>query len=328
LDGGGYLGLATAAYLRVTEEYFGTPCSERFDLFCGTSTGGIIALALATGMTAAEVEALYRNLGSTVFGSGSLSARLARSLRSLLMAKYSSGPLRAALAAAFGEKSLGDIHARGKCVVIPSYCLTTGSPRLFKTDHHADLRHHNEYRVVDVALATSAAPTYFPVVAMRAPKTKALERFADGGLFANNPALIAYTEAIRYLGVCAEDVQILSISTPRAAVVERAGKASAWSLSRGIPGWATKLPDLFIGSGMDLSHHALNCLIDDGERYHRVALPTRPGLALDRADEAATETLIQIGVAEASNEPARRRLAPFFSAGEEVPNHGERAEAV
>ncbi len=67
LDGGGYLGLATAAFLKEAERHFRISCHERFDLFCGTSTGAIIALALASGMTAEAIEVLYKDFGPKVF---------------------------------------------------------------------------------------------------------------------------------------------------------------------------------------------------------------------------------------------------------------------
>lgn len=67
IDGGGYLGLATAAFLQAVEHRHRTTAAARFDLFCGTSTGAIIALALAAGKTATEIVALYEQLGPRVF---------------------------------------------------------------------------------------------------------------------------------------------------------------------------------------------------------------------------------------------------------------------
>lgn len=67
VDGGGYLGLATASFLKAVEQRFGTTAAARFDLFCGTSTGAIIALALAAEKSAADVVSLYEQLGPRVF---------------------------------------------------------------------------------------------------------------------------------------------------------------------------------------------------------------------------------------------------------------------
>ena len=70
IDGGGYLGLATASFLQSVEARFETRCADRFDLFCGTSTGAIIALALASGKSAGEVVTLYEQLGRQLFTLG------------------------------------------------------------------------------------------------------------------------------------------------------------------------------------------------------------------------------------------------------------------
>ena len=67
IDGGGHLGLTSASFLQSVEKRFDTRCADRFDLFCGTSTGAIIALALASGKSAAEVVVLYEQLGTKVF---------------------------------------------------------------------------------------------------------------------------------------------------------------------------------------------------------------------------------------------------------------------
>jgi patatin-like phospholipase/acyl hydrolase len=67
IDGGGYLGLATAAFIAETERHFRTSYHENFDMFCGTSTGAIIALALASGMSGEEITSRYEKLGKSVF---------------------------------------------------------------------------------------------------------------------------------------------------------------------------------------------------------------------------------------------------------------------
>src|SRR6187399_332960 len=78
IDGGGYLGLASAALLAEFERHFGASCHDSFDLFCGTSTGAIIALALAANMPAADVVALYERIGPLVFSTRSPILRTAR----------------------------------------------------------------------------------------------------------------------------------------------------------------------------------------------------------------------------------------------------------
>ena len=67
IDGGGYLGLATAEFVAGIEAHFGITFHEQFELFCGTSTGALISLALATGRTGDDVTKLYKLLGKDIF---------------------------------------------------------------------------------------------------------------------------------------------------------------------------------------------------------------------------------------------------------------------
>jgi hypothetical protein len=335
LDGGGYLGLATAAFLKEAERHFRRRCADAFQLFCGTSTGGIIALALAAGMTADDIVDLYRELGREVFDNSFPGMRALRLVRALFTSKYSNRRLRAALEGAFGATRLGDLRERGKYVLIPAFCVTEGRPRLFKTNHHPSLTRDDDYRLVDVALATSAAPIFLPVVSVTSPTTGAQEKFADGGLFANNPALLAYTEAIRYLAAPPSGVRILSVSTPRAVKAENSSALTWWerlALRRGVLQWVAGLSDTFIDSGMTLSHHTLDCLMRQAsaaDQYARFALPMQKGLGLDVATETATHTLITIGSSVAAQIQTREKLARFFAAADvEGEADGQRSEAV
>jgi predicted acylesterase/phospholipase RssA len=321
------LGLATASFLAELERHFSVRLSEQFDLFCGASTGGIIALALAQGKSAAEIVDLYRRLGHEVFRNRIPGSRFLRWWRGLLFARYSNRKLKEALAATFARTTLGDIKARGKFVVVPAFCLTTGSPRIFKTDHSSDLTRDSGYLLNDIALATSAAPTYLPIVSIQSPTSGAVEQFIDGGVYANNPTLLAFTEAVGYLGRRPSELQILSVATPRdpRSAAERTrppSRLERFGLSRGIFGWAPGLAELFIGSTMKLTHSAVTRVMlglcsgtadsDQVGAYVRIDLPTQEGLGLDIATPGATQDLITIGTTAASLNETRGRIAPLL----------------
>ena len=127
LDGGGILGLATASFLAECERHFKSSFHDRFDLFCGTSTGAIIALGLASGMSAAEIVELYKKLGVEVFANPKLS-------KNYISSKYSNDGLIASLDAAFKSTRVKDVLAKGKYICVPAFSLTKGGPRIFKTD--------------------------------------------------------------------------------------------------------------------------------------------------------------------------------------------------
>ena len=126
--------------------------------------------------------------------------------------------------------------AKGKYVVIPAFCLTTGKPRLFKTDHGDGLTRHNQYPIKDVALASSAAPIYLSVVELPSPVDGRLERYCDGSVFANHPALLALSEALFHLSASPTAISLLSVSTPRSSLAEVASASGFFRrhmLSRG-----------------------------------------------------------------------------------------------
>ncbi|XP_071687897.1 phospholipase A I-like [Rutidosis leptorrhynchoides] len=68
MDGGGMKGLATVQILKELEKGTGKPIHEMFDLICGTSTGGMLAVALGIKLMSLEkCEDIYKNLGKLVF---------------------------------------------------------------------------------------------------------------------------------------------------------------------------------------------------------------------------------------------------------------------
>lgn len=202
LDGGGLRGIFTAATLAAWEEDFGTLITDHFDLIVGTSTGGIIALALGLGLSPAEVLAIYVNHGDVIFPPRGRS-RL-RSWRRLLRPQYDAIELRAMLQDCFGDQILGDSSAR---LAIPSYDLAADHVHLFRTPHHRDLRRDWRVPAVEVALATSAAPIFLPAHRMDA------HRLIDGGVWAANPTLVGVAECFDRLGGERGRIRVLSVGT-------------------------------------------------------------------------------------------------------------------
>jgi patatin-like phospholipase/acyl hydrolase len=319
LDGGGYLGLATASFLEETERHFGRSFYDSFDMFCGTSTGAIIALALASGMSGSQIVSLYQDFGKNVFGGRSLRLRLRKAAGGLLVSKYSNRALREALTEAFGATTLGDIKAKGKSVLVTAFSVTAGKPRVFKTDHSDELTRDDGYLLRDVALASAAAPIYFPVVSLRSPVNQIEERYCDGGVFANHPALLGYAEAVSHLGVASTDIQVLSVSTPRADLSEQASMRSSlqqYFLSRGFISWGTKLAGVMIDSTSMIAHETLRRILswrgNNGAQYVRIILDKPSGLGLDVATKRSTETLRQLGSEKAFSTEVRDQIAHFF----------------
>lgn len=328
IDGGGYLGLASAAFLAEAERHFGTRAADRFDLFCGTSTGAIIALALAMGMSGDDVVRLYRDFGPRVFPPWKGRFALTRALAwapALVGAKHRNQELRAALDEAFGDRTLGDVHAAGKRVVITAFNVTAGRPWVFKTDHAPGLSRDSGYRLAEVALASAAAPIYLPLVRVARPGSPGSDVFCDGGVAANSPALIGFVEATTYLQCRPEQVELLSVSTPRSDLAQRSVGGQPFGgrvLDRGVVGWGADLLSVMLDGPAMLGDSALTALqrvrgVGPG-RYERIAFD-RPDCAdLDVATPAATEALVRAGLDRGTHASVRHALRPFFLAAQDA----------
>lgn len=197
IDGGGIRGIYPAKYLADLEDDIGEPICRYFDLITGTSTGGIIAIALGLEIPASQILELYRNSGEAIFGQPF-------HLGPLFKPKYRNQALLDTLISNFGELLLGD----SKCYLcIPAIDLSTGNTKVYKTRHSDDLVTDWTIPAWKVAAATSAAPIFFPAFPIDDHDAK-----VDGGLWANNPSLVGVTEAFR-LGHSREEIRVLSIGT-------------------------------------------------------------------------------------------------------------------
>jgi len=199
IDGGGIKGVIPASFLSIIEDSIGDKVSNYFDLIVGTSTGGIIALGLGLGFSAREILDFYEKHGSVIFKGN----RLWRFVRHFGWSKYNQEPLKKALYSIFEERKLGESKNR---LVIPSLNLENGEVYIYKTAHHPRLERDYKDSVVDVALATSAAPTYFPTY-----RSAAGIPLIDGGTWANNPVGLAVVEAVGVLNWPRESLKVLSL---------------------------------------------------------------------------------------------------------------------
>ena len=209
IDGGGIRGILPAAVLTLLEDRYlnGKPIGSYFDLITGCSTGGILALGLATGLRAERLLNLYMQHGEEVFpplGSDFLNVRSwLRWAKSARHYSYDPEPLRRQLSCVFGQRSL-ETAAQRLC--IPSFDGFT-EVNVFKTPHHPDYRMDWREELLTVAMATAAAPAYFPVYRDRG------RFFADGGVWANNPVMIGLVDALTCNQIGRRQVHILSLGT-------------------------------------------------------------------------------------------------------------------
>jgi predicted acylesterase/phospholipase RssA len=261
LSGGGYRGLYAATLLESLEEKAGRPLGQVFDLIAGTSIGGILAIGLAAGVPASKLRKAFEEHGDEI-------------LRRRYSARGITRTIEAILAIGEGKARLKDLKTP---LLVVGVDVITRESRLFETD-----RGDQNIKLLDVALATSAAPGYFPehVIGQSV--------LVDGGLIANAPDTAAIVRALgqRYH---IEDLYMLSIGTVggNEAQVPRS-PTGAGLLLRG--------KDLFLLTISAQQHLAVSLAADALRgRYLRLdAAPSAAQIAsigLDRTGKEACDTL-------------------------------------
>ncbi|WP_231886190.1 CBASS cGAMP-activated phospholipase [Marinomonas atlantica] len=284
LSGGGYRGLYTATVLTELEKAMGSPIASHFDLICGTSAGGMLALGLASEIPASRLKATFEERGSNIFGKRSLLRRL---LGFWVTAKHDSAGLQGELEALFENRKIGNLKHR---VLIPAVNYTTGMGQFFKTPHHPTFEFDHEMKIIDTAIATAAAPVYFPL----ARNERGV--FADGGLVGNAPGLFGLHEVKTFLSPNKDaKIRVLSIGTMTLGCTIRGGA----NLDRGILKWKGGLFDLVISAQESSVDYMLKqSLGDDYFQIDDKATPdqSKDVKALDRVSVDATNTLKNRGV--------------------------------
>jgi len=317
LDGGGIRGVIPATLLADIERRCGKRIGELFDLIAGTSTGGILALGLTTPdpadpgrprYAAQDLVDLYTEKGRLIFRS-SLWYRLV-TLFGLFGSKYVVSGLDKTLADYFGDARLKEAVAE---VLITSYDLE-GRDSWFLARHKARADPGSDFPIRHVARATSAAPTYFrPEQLLVDPPTA----MVDGGVFANNPAMCAYVEAIKLHGY--QDVLVVSIGTGQVKTPIHYLQARTW----GLIGWARQLISVFMDGVSDTVEHQMGWLLPDRNgkpRYFRfqTGLPAGMG-SMDDTSPQRIEALKQIAAGLiASNELELATLSELLTADSPV----------
>ena len=287
LTGGGYRGLFTARALQVIEEHVGVPIGRRFDLTCGTSIGGIVALAVAFEVPMERVVQVFEQHGASIFPPqeppSSKFGKIWDLWRHASKPRYSTAPLREAITELIDkDATLSDAkHA----VAIPAVNVTQGKPQVFKTRHKVEWNRDWKLKAVDVALATAAAPTFFELAEVGG------NLYADGGLFANAPDLVALHEAEHFFSVPTDAIRILSIGTTTKSYSVSFGAGRQF----GIADWMEdqRLFSVTISAQQQFVDQLVQHKLQD--RYfrldHEPSQEQAQDLGLDVATEAARKTL-------------------------------------
>ena len=317
IDGGGIKGLYSASILASFELKTSKSITDHFDMICGTSTGGLIAIGLANGMSAQSLVDLYMTKGSKIFPtSNSYFIRgfqnSFKTIKQIFFSnKHSVKPLRKILDDLFEDKTMNDAN---NLLCIPSFNLTNGQPKVFKksgnqTEHFVD----NTIKLVDIALATSAAPSYYPI------HEHNNFLYTDGGVWANNPSLCGLLEAIDYYvgeGKEFDDFSILSISS----ITSSNGWVHTLNKSKSVIGWNKKLLQTAMdGQSYFADYFAEKIIpkINPKSKYIRIKSPELSKaqmniITMDRADKKTLLTIQSLGNQVGNTFATKPEILEFF----------------
>jgi uncharacterized protein len=285
IDGGGIRGIIPAMVLAFIEEETGKPISKQFDLVAGTSTGGIIALALTKprgtrpAWRASDLVQLYEDEGPNIFPRSLW--RKATSMLGTIDERYPAGPLEEVLKRYLGETRLAQAL---KPVIISAYELESRQPFFFKSAKATKDPSYN-FLMREAARATSAAPTYFEPMKLKTIGRRTKDKvdyytLVDGGVFANNPAMCAWAE-VSANGKPA-DACLLSLGTGELTRPLHYEDVKDW----GLINWATPILNVVMDGVSDATNYQLTEMLGS-KRYLRVTADLSIGMD-DMDDVTAT----------------------------------------
>ncbi|MEO9199447.1 MAG: CBASS cGAMP-activated phospholipase [Antricoccus sp.] len=286
IDGGGIRGVIPATILAEIERRSGRAIADSFDLIAGTSSGGILACALAlpdpqhpakSRYSAADLASTYATYGPQIFHRDLL--RTIITVDGIFEERYSDHGLKEVLLNYFGDAVLSDCRTD---VLVTGYALQRRCAFFFRSARaQTDLSY--DYALTDVARATSAAPTYFEPAEVTDRANAQSYGLIDGGVFANNPAMCAISEA----KAAGEQIDLmLSMGTGAQNRPISVRQARDWGKLQ----WATRIIDVvFDGVSETVDYQAQQLVTDRFTRFQAELIGASD--ALDDASEANIASL-------------------------------------
>jgi uncharacterized protein len=263
------------------EELTKKPIAELFDVIAGTSTGGILALGLTCPGAdqkpkhpASDLVDLYVNKGADIFTKAWFADE-----EKIVAPKYKAAHLEQTLAEYLQDARLKDALTR---VTVTSYETERRKPFFFRSARAAADPAHYDYFMRDVARATSAAPTFFPPhkIDMESPDYYSL---VDGGVFANNPGMCAYVDALNEIGA-RPDVFMVSLGTGTLTRPLQYHKIKSWGEMQ----WVQPIINVMMDGVSNATDFQLEQILGTANYYR---LQTTLEIAKDEMDDASDENI-------------------------------------
>jgi predicted acylesterase/phospholipase RssA len=308
IDGGGVRGIIPISILAAIEERTKKPIAELFDLIAGTSTGGILALGLT------KPDQFGKPEGSAQYLFELYKQEIPRIFRhpqtwwgNLLSPKYDASNIQEILKAGFGDCRLKSALTD---ILIPCYDIEHRSPHIFKS-RWARRKSQYDFLMRDVAFATSATPTLFAPARVPRPDAGGTLALVDGGIFANNPSMHAYTEVHEMFPGEDDKFLLLSLGTGEFTRQLTNDYLDRW----GYVQWSRPMLDLVSESISDSVHTQMRNLLPptDYQRYYRfqIDLSEHIDSAVDNASRKNLNGLIHAAERIFEDPHTRQELDSF-----------------
>lgn len=327
IDGGGIRGIVPGQVLVALETKLqqktknpGAKISDFFDFFAGTSTGGILTCVLlcpaldnpkTARFSAKDAVKLYIENGDKIFDSSIRHKIL--TFDGILGEKYDTEGIDGCLHKYFGRLRLSELL---KPCIITSYDIERRQTKFFAQHDYALWGDMSDFLVKDVCRATSAAPTYFETELVKSMSGVSYACI-DGGVFANNPSMCAYSEVRNAKGSpTASDMFVVSIGTGSQEKRYEYKHAKNW----GEAGWIKPVLDIMMSGASEVTDfHMQKMFSAHGNEANYVRIqPDDLGDADPAMDDASKENiqaLVELGIETAQNCPDLDRIVDTLLAG-------------
>jgi len=295
LDGGGVRGVISTEILKHIERELKIRCSEKFDVFVGTSVGGLIAASFKyLQCSAAQLNQLLTVKDMKKMMHKSVCDKMFGIVQT--QPKYNGIVKQALLERNFGNQSFYRPGDTSTCM-IPVYCVSKGQTTIFNSQTQGTAQ------VSEVLDATSASPGYFPSVQI------GQNWYIDGGVVANNPAVLAFAKAVEFTKTTKRPIYLLSIGTGKMPV-PRSGKESK---SFGIIQWfGNGLIDI-LQQDENIAPIEIKAMMrPNKDRFLRINPPLgRVSQRMDNTSDRNYQRMLRLGAETFSQ--FQSQLAAFFS---------------
>jgi len=288
IDGGGIRGIFPAQILKRIKEELAIEFCQKMQIITGTSTGSIIAAGLAIDYPIEKIVELYKTEGHRIFHRNYSEFLNKYNWKGLFQSKYNNLYLKKILNNVFKDLTLSQTKTR---LMIPASDVSNGSVFIFKSNYDENFIRDKNTKISEAVLASCSAPTFFNPVKVKE------YLLADGGLWANNPSLIALTEAMgRRFKREKSQIRILSLGT---GLGKKYYDPTDYNKDWGFKRWGLGLVSTIMNlQSINVDNIVKFILENDDKRFVRINFDTDYEAALDdidsvnnliaRADEAFT----------------------------------------